>query len=176
MAKYIVQFKKVRRSRHLRITVALDGKIVVTRPMWLGENKARQFLEEKKPWLMKQLEELKNKEPRLLALGSRNDYLANKEKARQLVLIRLEHFNQFYHFKYNRVSIRDQKSRWGSCSHKLGLNFNYRLVYLEAELLDYLVVHELCHLQEMNHGPRFWSLVAKTIDNYAVLRKRLRKL
>ncbi|NCB20520.1 MAG: DUF45 domain-containing protein [Clostridia bacterium] len=176
MERYIVQFKRVRRSKHLRISVNSDAKIVVSRPMWLSERKARYFLEEKKDWLIKQIERIEAEGPRLLAQGSRSDYLQNKEKARRLVLDRIKHFNQFYAFKYSRLSIRDQKSRWGSCSHKLGLNFNYRIIYLEPDLVDYLVVHELCHLQEMNHGPRFWALVKKTIDNYPVLRKRLRKL
>lgn len=176
MEKYIVQFKRVRRSRHLRISIAADGRIIVTRPMWLSEKKARQFLNKKKSWLSKQMEKMEAEGPKLLAQGSRRDYLQNKEKARQLVLDRLNHFNRFYGFKYKRVSIRDQKTRWGSCSHKLGLNFNYRVVYLEPELLDYLVVHELCHLQEMNHSPHFWALVEKTLGNYLILRNKLRKL
>lgn len=176
MDKYQVLFKRVPRSKHLRIAIGSDAKILVTRPMWLSEKKARQFLDEKKDWILQQLEKLEKAGPKLLNQGSRSDYLKNKEKARQLVLARLEHFNQFYGFKYQRVSIRDQKTRWGSCSHKLNLNFNYRIIYLEPRLVDYLVVHELCHLQEMNHGPRFWALIEQTMSDYLVLRKKLRKL
>ncbi len=174
MEDFNIQFKRVRRSKHLRLTVAADGRVLVTRPFWLSEKKAKAFVTEKKDWILQQIDKLKQQKPRLLSQGSRSDYLNNKEKARQLVLSRLNYFNQFYKFNYKRVSIRDQKTRWGSCSHKLGLNFNYRLVYLEPELVDYLVVHELCHLREMNHSPRFWLLIERTLPNYRELRKKLR--
>ncbi|HPY99327.1 MAG TPA: M48 family metallopeptidase, partial [bacterium] len=108
--------------------------------------------------------------------GGREDYLRNKEKARALVVPRLDYFNQFYNFKFRRLSIRDQRSRWGSCSRNGGLNFNYRLVFLPPNLADYLIVHELCHLGEFNHSPAFWKLVARTIPDYENRRRLLRKL
>lgn len=176
MEDYNIQFKRVNRSKHLRISISLDGRVLVTRPMWVSERKAKQFLLAKKDWVIKQVSRIEQEPPSLLSQGSRQDYLANRERARKLAQERLEHFNKFYHFKYNRLSIRDQKSRWGSCSHRLGLNFNYRIVYLEPDLVDYLIVHELCHLKEMNHGPGFWALVEKCIPNYQIIRKKLRKL
>ncbi len=71
-----------------------------------------------------------------------------------------------YGFVYNRVAIKDARSRWGSCSQKKNLNFNYRLVFLPPHLVDYIIVHELCHLKEFNHGPNFWVLVAETMPTY----------
>jgi predicted metal-dependent hydrolase len=68
-----------------------------------------------------------------------------------------------------------QKSRWGSCSRKKNLNFNYKLIQLPLELADYIVVHELCHLQEFNHGQGFWNLVGETIPDYKARRDELRK-
>jgi predicted metal-dependent hydrolase len=94
------------------------------------------------------------------------EYKELKEKARTLIHERLKHYNAYYNFSYNKVAIRNQKSRWGSCSARKNLNFNYRLVLLSPELLDYVVVHELCHLQEMNHGKKFWDLVARTVPDY----------
>ncbi len=102
------------------------------------------------------------------------DYLLNKEKARRLISSRLAFFCEKYNLSYGRLSIRDQKTRWGSCSQKANLNFNYRLIYLPEELRDYVIVHELCHLIELNHGQNFWSLVAKTFPNYLELRHRLK--
>ena len=67
---------------------------------------------------------------------------------------------------YNRIALRDQRSRWGSCSSKGTLSFNWRLVLAPHDVLDYVVVHEICHLVELNHGPRFWQLVAKRRPNY----------
>lgn len=104
-----------------------------------------------------------------------NDYLLNKEKARRLILDRLEVLNKNYNFYYNRVSIRDQRTRWGSCSKKANLNFNYRLVHLPLRLCDYVVVHELCHLEELNHSQDFWNLVAKQLPDYKERRKELKK-
>lgn len=89
---------------------------------------------------------------------------------------RLIFFNKVYGFKYGRVTIRNVKTRWGSCSKKGNLNFNYRIVFLPKELADYLVVHELCHLGEFNHSQKFWDLVAKAQPNYKKLRKELRKI
>ena len=93
-------------------------------------------------------------------------YAEHKEKARELVHARLLHWNQFYNLSYKRVAIRDQRSRWGSCSTKQNLNFNYRILFLPEALVDYIVVHELCHLAEFNHSPVFWSHVEKTLPDY----------
>lgn len=175
MNNFELHFKRVRHSKHLRLSIGADGRILVTRPFWISEKKAREFVLEKKDWLIKQMAELSKKQPRLLAQGSKSDYAKYKEEARKLAINRINHFNQFYGFKYSRLSIRNQRTRWGSCSHKGGLNFNYRLVHLSKELVDYLVVHELCHLKEMNHSSRFWLLVAQTLPDYKALRQKLRQ-
>lgn len=104
------------------------------------------------------------------------NYLQYKNQARCLVRQRLDYFNQFYNYKYNRVSIKNQRSRWGSCSRLGNLNFNYRLAHLPTELADYIIVHELCHLKEMNHSARFWQLVAQTMPDYLERRRELRKI
>lgn len=101
-------------------------------------------------------------------------YAANKEQARALAHARLGHFAPRYAALYGKVAIRDQKSRWGSCSKKGNLNFNYRIVFLPRHLVDYIIVHELCHLLEFNHSDRFWQLVAKTIPDHVERRKELR--
>ena len=103
-------------------------------------------------------------------------YLAHKERARVLVHERLAYWALRYGVVYRRVSIRDQRSRWGSCSRVGNLNFNYRIVFLPPELVDYIVVHELCHLIEFNHSPSFWNKVAETIPNHHLHRQALRTL
>lgn len=101
--------------------------------------------------------------------------VVKREYARRFVQGRLNYFNQFYGFKINRVAIKNTKSRWGSCSSKKNLNFNYKIIYLKPELADYLIVHELCHLGEFNHSKNFWALVAKTIPNFIKINKELRR-
>ncbi len=102
-------------------------------------------------------------------------YKENKTKAYIHIKERLEFFNNFYGYQYNRISIRNQKSRWGSCSSKKNLNFNYKILFLPPEICDYIVVHELCHLKELNHSRFFWDLVFKTIPDYKEIRKKLLK-
>ena len=89
---------------------------------------------------------------------------------------RLLHFNAFYKLPLRKVFIKNLKSRWGSCSEKGNLNFNYKLVFLPAEIVDYIIVHELCHLKEFNHSDAFWAEVEKVLPNHIALRKELRKL
>ena len=101
-------------------------------------------------------------------------YTLLRKQAKQLVMERLEHFNLFYNFSYKKVFIKNQKTRWGSCSTNRNLNFNYNILFLPTHLQDYLVVHELCHLQEMNHGQDFWNLVARQIPDYKNCAKELR--
>jgi predicted metal-dependent hydrolase len=100
-------------------------------------------------------------------------YLNYKEKARDMIKERLAHYNSFYNYEYKRIAIKNHKSRWGSCSKKGNLNFNYRLVHLPQRLSDYVIVHELCHLGEFNHSKRFWALVEKTIPDWRARRKEL---
>ncbi len=106
---------------------------------------------------------------------NRIEYLKYKEVARELVRKKVEEFAGVYGFKFGKISVRNQRTRWGSCSRKGNLNFNYKIALLPARLADYIVVHELCHLGEFNHSQKFWDLVAKTMPDYLALRAELRK-
>ena len=87
---------------------------------------------------------------------------------------RLNHYAPLMGVEFGRVAIRDQKSRWGSCSAKHNLNFNWKLIMAPGEVLDYVVIHELCHLIEFNHSRRFWSLVENQMPEYEVWKKWLK--
>lgn len=93
-------------------------------------------------------------------------YSEHKESARLLILSRLEYYNEHYKLTWNRVAIRNQRRCWGSCSSLKNLNFNYKLLFLPSHLQDYIVVHEMCHLVELNHGQQFWDLVGEQIPEY----------
>ena len=116
----------------------------------------------------------------LFQTRSRKLYLANREAARALVAARLGHFMGHYGPRHGiapgSVAIRNQKSRWGSCSKKGNLNFNYKLVFLPPELRDYVIVHEICHIKEFNHGRGFWALVGEAVPQWKALRKQLRQV
>lgn len=164
------------RARHLRLAIYGDGTLVVTAPAKMPFSDVEKFIVKKTKWVLAKLEYFK-KHPRLIKKrGSKKDYLDNKDKALELVSKRLEYFNKFYGLKYKKVSIKNQKTRWGSCSRRGNLNFNYKIIFLSAPLFDYVVVHELCHLAQLNHSPSFWREVAKTLPDYLSLRRELRKI
>ena len=79
------------------------------------------------------------------------------------------------HFKYNKISIKELRTKWGSCSSLKNLNFNWRIIFAPKNVLKYLVVHEICHLKEMNHSDKFWNLVEKVDPNYKESRLWLKK-
>jgi hypothetical protein len=166
--------KVSRRAKRLRLAVYCSGELVVTQPRFLKLDVVDNFLQTKADWILNKLTYFKNFKASPLISLTRRDYLNNREKARALITERLEHFNDFYKFKYFKVNIRDQKTRWGSCSRQGNLNFNFRLLFSSAALRDYVIVHELCHLKELNHSQRFWDLVAQTIPNWRELRKQLK--
>lgn len=102
-----------------------------------------------------------------------NDWLKNKGK--QHLIPWLENLSQQTGLKYNNVTIRSQKSRWGSCSGTNNLSLNAKLLLLPPELVDHIIIHELCHTKHHHHGPKFWKFVAKFSPNYCTLRKKLRQ-
>ncbi|MEI6345928.1 MAG: M48 family metallopeptidase [bacterium] len=129
---------------------------------------------------------LRRRARRTASLTSRRAFSLHKEPARAIAHVRLEHFARFYAtlipsgtasphvFTYHRVSIRNQRTRWGSCSRRGNLNFSYKLALLPPHLADYLIVHELCHLGQFNHSPAFWALVALAIPEYRTHRDELK--
>lgn len=168
------RIKTSRRSRRLRISVHCDTGLVVTMPRGMTQSVMEDFLRTKAGWILKKIQYFKQFVNLPSGKYGRSDYLAKKESARALILTRINHLNQFYDFKFNRVFIKNHKSVWGSCSKKGNLNFNYKLIYLESILIDYVVVHELCHLKEFNHSQNFWRLVSVVIPNFKNLRKELK--
>ncbi len=112
----------------------------------------------------------------MLMRRNRIQYLKLRESARTLVKARLSHYNDHYQVPLRKIFIKNHKSRWGSCSEKGNLNFNYKIVLLPPELADYIIVHELCHLKEFNHSPKFWAQMAETLPNHKALRQQLRKV
>lgn len=112
----------------------------------------------------------------MLRLLRKKHYQKHKESARELILSRVAELNQSYGFKHGKIAIRNQKTRWGSCSKKGNLNFNYKIALLPQKMMDYVVVHELCHLGEFNHSKRFWALVERTVPDYRQIRAEMRKI
>ena len=97
-----------------------------------------------------------------------------REKARAVVTEKVQYYAPLVGVTYNQIAIRAQHTRWGSCSNKGNLNFNCLLALVPPEVLDYVVVHELCHRKELNHSERFWNEVTKILPDYKVRKKWLK--
>lgn len=156
-------------TRKISLKISSFGDIKVSIPRLVPYKIGKVFLDKNISWVEKHIPQ----KPRTVL--SQSQVADVRIKARDLIRQRIEHFNQIYKFKFNRITIRDQKTRWGSCSSDKTLSFNYRLGLLPLELVDYVVVHELCHLKEMNHSQRFWDLVKITLPHYPWLKNQLRK-
>lgn len=172
----LVHVKSFVNAKSVKLSVQADGRVLLTKPSRISNKIINSFIIDRINWLEKSLNKINITDNANSLSNSSVNFKNNKEEARQLVLNRLSKFEKFYNIKPQRISIRNQRTRWGSCSHKGSLNFNYRLVFLDSELVDYIIVHELCHLQEFNHSPSFWRLVAKAIPNHSILRKKLKNI
>ncbi len=160
------------RAKRMRIAVYCGGAVLVTAPHTLDESKIHIFVKLKVEWLLQKiglLSEIKNPD---LRKTSRMHYLSNKKQALHLVREKVMFWNEKYGFSYIEIKIKDHKTKWGSCSGKRNLNFNYKIVFLPEALQDYIIVHELCHLQEMNHSDAFWQLIEKTLPDYKKRKKQ----
>ena len=103
-------------------------------------------------------------------------YRDAREKARAIIVPRVDFIAQTHGYSYNRIDIRNQKTRWGSCSSKNNLNFNMKLVHLRLELMDYVIAHELVHTRHMNHSRAFWDELERITPQSKLLHKELRKI
>ncbi|MGL5435226.1 MAG: M48 family metallopeptidase [Lachnospiraceae bacterium] len=181
-----ISYRLVRSARKtIAIHIKPDGEVVVRAPLRCSQSAVEQLIREKQTWILKHLDQLKMRKTmqaeavsrgRIRPLpqndGELQEYL---RQARTVFAGRTEHYARLMQVSYHQITIRDQKTRWGSCSSKGNLNFNWRLVMAPEQVLDYVVVHELAHRREMNHSPRFWQLVAEFMPDYQVCRTWLRE-
>ena len=128
-------------------------------------------MESKSDWIEKHLA---GRDPVAPEKLTEQDVKLLREKTRRLVTQSAEHYAPILGVHYHRITIRTQRTRWGSCSSKGNLNFNCLLGLAPPEVLDYVVVHELCHLIEMNHSKQFWDAVEKVMPCYKIHRRWLK--
>lgn len=161
------------RTRRIRLSVKSDGSVVLTLPHRVSLQAGKSLVIEKRDWIMQARERMLGEPKKLLMQGSVEEYEKNKEVARRILTERTSYFQDIYDVTYRKLSIRNQKTRFGSCSSRGHLSFNYRLIFLPEHLRDYVIVHELCHLKELNHSRKFWALVAQTIPDYQTRKRDL---
>lgn len=165
--------RKSKKARCMRMSISCDANLDLVLPTRISYEYGEKFILKKADWVLKKINFFKKQCNSIYPFGTYKD---NKIKAVNFVKERVDYYNKFYNFFYNRIFIKNHKVRWGSCSIRRNLNFNYRILFLPAELADYIVVHELCHLKEMNHSCRFWALVEKICPDHKRIRKELYKI
>ncbi|KND48373.1 MAG: putative metal-dependent hydrolase [Parcubacteria bacterium C7867-002] len=167
------------RTRTVRITIRRTGDVVVSAPIGVPQIFITAYLARMQQWIASKLLLIKERAPdtRVSRLpGGRRDFVAHKDEALRILSERTKELNQAYQFSYTKIVVRNQKTRWGSCSRHGVINFNYRLAYMPDDVRDYVIVHELCHLKQFNHSRAFWDLVKQAVPNYKEVKKKLKGL
>lgn len=161
-----------RRARRLRMSISPLRGLLVSAPLRSSSASVDRFVFMERAWVMKYHAVFAH-------AGERREarvclYAERKEEALRIIEAYVDRYNAPYRLDFRGVYVRNQETRWGSCSASGALTFNFLVAFLPERLASYVVVHELCHLRVMNHGPTFWLLVSKTIPDYAERRLELR--
>lgn len=168
-----ISYRLIRSSRRtVSLEVRPDGSILVRAPRRLSERAIREFVQSKEHWLRQKLQKIESRPAGTQLTCEELDAL--KAQAKADLPHRAARFAALADVSYGRITIRAQKTRWGSCSRAGNLNFNCLLMLCPAEVRDYIVIHELCHRKEMNHSPRFWAAVERICPDYRTHRQWLK--
>ncbi len=168
-----ILFEHSKRAKRVIISVKQSKGVRVAIPKRISLKSALEFVNLKKPWIQKQLIRIKQMESQRQAVDS--SVVIDTVKAKKKLTNRLKQLAVQHGFTYNKVTMRNQKTRWGSCSHKNNINLNMKLVLLPDELVDYVILHELVHTKIHNHSKKFWDELDKYVGDGKAMAKRLRE-
>ena len=165
-----VLFQQSKRAKHINISVKPPATIRVAIPRGISFKKAASFTANKEAWINKTLRKVK-----LRSNKQRQNKPVDIDYAKIYLLGQLEEMAKQHGFKYNKATIRNQKTRWGSCSGKNNISLNMQLMNLPPELIDYVILHELVHTQVKNHSPIFWKTLDKYVGHAKLKNRALKK-
>lgn len=161
----------VKNNRAKRIIISVKPEFVrVTVPRRQTLKSAQQFVNQKIDWIKKHSENIK-----ILSEKSKKLPTIEKKHARKILEKRLAELAQLHNFQYNRVSIRSQRTRWGSCSSKDNISLNMKLLHLPEQLIDYILLHELVHTRVKNHSKDFWNELETVVPNARIMDNKLKE-
>ncbi len=159
---------KIVRSR--RKTIALEitasGEIILRAPQFAAASDIERFVKKHSGWIRKHMEKIQKESENPLSKLSDDELRLLYKKAKEEITGRVSHYAPLVGVTYGKITVRCQKTRWGSCSSNGNLSFNCLLMLAPREVLDSIVVHELCHRKEMNHSKRFYSEVFRVFPDY----------
>ena len=172
-----MEYKLVYSSRKtVGLNIGKSGELIVRAPLGCPKKTIEGFIREQRGWIEKQRARLEKEREEADAAGelSPEEIKRMAEELRAVLNEKLPYYASLLGVSYGNVTIRCQKSKWGSCTSKGNLNFNCLLMLAPEEVLDYVIVHELCHRRHMDHSPRFWALVESVMPDHASRRKWLK--
>lgn len=162
------------KRKSLTIEVNPDLSVVVKAPVGVEFSLIKNFVLSRTDWITQKLDVYNNAPKPMSLLISEKERKAYKKQAREKITEYVDYYGRKMGVSYGRIAIREQKTCWGSCSSKKNLNFNWKLILMPPEIMEYVVVHELSHLFEMNHSKKFWKIVETYLPDYKVRRKWLK--
>jgi len=169
-----VLFERSKRAKHIGITIRAFRGIRVAVPAGVSFSDARRFTLTRIDWLRKHTESMRRYENDMKSLPAAFNAI-NRAEARRFLTARLKQLSKEHGFVYRHVSIRNQRTRWGSCSHRNDISLNMKLLALPDDLIDYVILHELVHTAIPNHGKKFWAVLDRHAGGAKALAARLRK-
>ena len=160
-----------------RKTISLcikDGRLTVKAPFGTPKKRISEIVNSHQGWIVKNLKKEKAKNDKFANLTDA-DIAKLKKTAKEIIPQKVEYYSKIMGLKYGRITITSAKTRFGSCSSEGNLSFSYRLMLYPEGAIDYVVVHELSHLVEMNHSPAFYKVVSAVLPDYKERNKLLKK-
>lgn len=161
MYQIIRSFRKT-----MAIEIKRDGRVIIRSPRNMPQAEIEAFVRSKEEWIARHLSVIHQQKAQMQPPFTPEELHALAEAARQYFPPRVAAFASRMGVPFGRITIRAQKSRWGSCSAKGNLNFNCLLMLCPENVRDYVIIHELCHRKELNHSPRFWQAVQSVMPDY----------
>ncbi len=174
-------YKHIEIIRSGRKTVAIeirrDMRIILRVPKNMNKKEIDRFLSERGEWIKKHLAKMEERSRELenIERFTDEDIRELAERALEVIPAKTAELAKQVGVNYGKITIRNQKTRWGSCSGAGNLNFNCLLMLCPPEVIDYVIIHELCHRKEMNHSKQFWVEVEKSCPDYKIQRKWLKE-
>jgi predicted metal-dependent hydrolase len=169
-----ILFERSNRSKYIRISVKPFQGVRVAVPYRVSFDNARQFAHSKRNWIKKHLDKMKQVEKEHETFSKHSTEI-NRAEARKKLVNQLSELSEKYGFRYNKVSVRNQKTRWGSCSSENNISLNMNLVRLPDEMIDYVLLHELVHTRIKNHTKAFWAELNKFVGDAKEMSKKMKK-
>ena len=154
------------RRKSIGLLVNRSAKLIVRAPHWVSLGEIDRLLSKKSAWIIKKQEFFKKRAEEPKVLISRDEKNAYKAKALEVLKKRVDHYAGLCNLMYKNIRVGEAKTRWGSCSSKGTLVFNWKLILMPRNVLDYLVVHELMHIKQQNHSKKYWQEVESVMPNY----------